>query len=216
MAERLTRHQRQQQTRDRLLDAAQHLVAERGLSTSLDDLAAAAGLTKGAVYSNFTSKEELLLALIERRAGQPSEVADIVTDQSVTMDERLARLGHGYANAVETPGNRDFLLLTIELWIAAMRNPRLRAEYANAIRMNRRAVADLIQQQFGDAYSERSPLDLATLVMALDTGFAIQHLLDPMRCPVSCTVSPYNSYSSTLSIPGMMSRAKSACDRQHT
>jgi AcrR family transcriptional regulator len=183
VAERLTRQQRQQQTRDRLLDAAQRLVAQRGLSTSLDEVASAAGLTKGAVYSNFASKEELLLALIERRADQPSEVAEVVTDQSVTVDERFATLARGYSTAMEAPRNRDFLLLTMELWIAAMRNPRLQAQYANAIRTNRRALADLIEQQTGGTDSERDALDLATLVIGLDMGIAIQHLLDPDAVP---------------------------------
>ncbi|WP_243717763.1 TetR/AcrR family transcriptional regulator, partial [Actinomadura sp. KC345] len=61
------RGDRREQTRTALLTAAERLWAERGIhGASLDDIAAAAGLTKGAVYSNFAGKTDLLLALMER------------------------------------------------------------------------------------------------------------------------------------------------------
>ncbi|WP_243717523.1 TetR/AcrR family transcriptional regulator, partial [Actinomadura darangshiensis] len=61
------RRDRREQTRTALLTAAERLWAERGIhGASLDDIAAAAGLTKGAVYSNFAGKTDLLLALMER------------------------------------------------------------------------------------------------------------------------------------------------------
>jgi AcrR family transcriptional regulator len=54
-----------------LLDAAERLWAERGIhGASLDDVSSAAGLTKGAVYSNFTGKTDLVLALLERHTGR--------------------------------------------------------------------------------------------------------------------------------------------------
>ena len=56
---------RRAEVRTRILDAAAAVVAERGLAAaSLDQVAAAAGFTKGAVYSNFASKDELFLALM--------------------------------------------------------------------------------------------------------------------------------------------------------
>ena len=68
MQERLSRQERKSQTRERLLDAAAQVFARRGFeSASLDEVAAAAGYTKGAVYSNFASKTDLVIALIVRR-----------------------------------------------------------------------------------------------------------------------------------------------------
>ena len=62
----LTPERRRQQTRDHLLAAAAHVFAERGFhGASLDAVAAAAGFSKGAVYSNFKNKEDLFLALLE-------------------------------------------------------------------------------------------------------------------------------------------------------
>ena len=66
----LTRAERREQTRDDLIAAADRLFVEGGFhATSLDQIAAAAGYTKGAVYSNFASKEDLFFAVYERRAG---------------------------------------------------------------------------------------------------------------------------------------------------
>jgi AcrR family transcriptional regulator len=108
-----------------------------------------AGLTKGAVYSNFASKQDLLLALVERRSSQQSGPAQIIADESVALDERFAALGRGYAECLQAPRDRDFILLTIELWLAAMRDPGLRTGYAEAIRGIRHAIAEVIERQFG-------------------------------------------------------------------
>ncbi|HEY7948981.1 MAG TPA: helix-turn-helix domain-containing protein, partial [Acidimicrobiales bacterium] len=62
----LTPERRRQQTRDHLLAAAAQVFAERGFhGTSLDEVAAVAGFSKGAVYSNFKNKEDLFLALFK-------------------------------------------------------------------------------------------------------------------------------------------------------
>ena len=64
--EPLTAERRRQQTREYLLQAAAQVFAERGFhAATLDEVAAAAGFTKGAVYSNFKNKEDLFLALLE-------------------------------------------------------------------------------------------------------------------------------------------------------
>ena len=61
-APRLTRKERQTQTREALLASATSVLAEKGLhSASIDDIAAHAGFTKGAFYANFASKEALFL-----------------------------------------------------------------------------------------------------------------------------------------------------------
>ena len=67
MVERWTRERRLERTRALLLDAAQEVFAEKGFTAAtIDDIASAAGYTKGAVYKHFTTKEELFLALSDR------------------------------------------------------------------------------------------------------------------------------------------------------
>ena len=61
---RLTREQSRDQTRQRLLDAAQSIFITKGfVAASVEDIAEQAGYTRGAFYSNFGSKSELLLQL---------------------------------------------------------------------------------------------------------------------------------------------------------
>jgi len=67
MAERWTRERRLEHTRSLLLDAAENVFAEKGfLAAKLDDIAHAAGYTKGAIYKHFATKEELFLAVSDR------------------------------------------------------------------------------------------------------------------------------------------------------
>jgi AcrR family transcriptional regulator len=67
MAERWTREKRLEHTRWLLLDAAEQVFAEKGfMSATLDDIAYAAGYTKGAIYKHFATKEDLFLAVSDR------------------------------------------------------------------------------------------------------------------------------------------------------
>ncbi|CAM3267385.1 TetR family transcriptional regulator [Mycobacterium intermedium] len=67
MVERWTRERRLEHTRSLLLDAAEDVFAEKGFtSATLDDIAYAAGYTKGAIYKHFTTKEDLFLAVSDR------------------------------------------------------------------------------------------------------------------------------------------------------
>ncbi|MCG7606680.1 MULTISPECIES: TetR/AcrR family transcriptional regulator [Mycobacterium] len=67
MAERWTRERRLEHTRSVLLDAAEEVFAEKGFApATLDDIARAAGYTKGAIYKHFTTKEDLFLAVSDR------------------------------------------------------------------------------------------------------------------------------------------------------
>jgi len=81
--------ERRAQTRERLLDAAGQAIAEKGLhETTLDEIAARAGLTKGAIYDNFSSKDELFLALVARRPVGPSWPSE----RRGTVKQRLRQL----------------------------------------------------------------------------------------------------------------------------
>jgi AcrR family transcriptional regulator len=67
MVERWTRERRLEHTRSLLLDAAEEVFAEKGFTpATLDDIANAAGYTKGAIYKHFATKEDLFLAVSDR------------------------------------------------------------------------------------------------------------------------------------------------------
>src|SRR5881227_1014476 len=78
--QRLTREEKKAQTRERLIEAAARGFAEKGFATtSLDEVADAAGLTKGAVYSNFENKEDLVEAVLRAHQDRQSGIKDIAT-----------------------------------------------------------------------------------------------------------------------------------------
>ncbi|WP_091614742.1 TetR/AcrR family transcriptional regulator [Micromonospora mirobrigensis] len=179
MAVRLTRAQKQQQTREQLLAAAEALFAERGIHrTSLDDVAAEAGLSKGAVYANFDSKSGLLLALLQRLndAGDQCEDGQRATDPQAWQ----RRLGESFEANVATAESRRFTMAFAEFWLYGMRNAEAGRVLSDALEAGRRAnAAEASAKANRDVPTDR----LAALVMALDIGIGLQHLIDPERVP---------------------------------
>lgn len=185
MPERMSRQQRQQETRTRLLDAAERMFAERGIhGASLDDVAADAGLTKGAVYSNFTSKADLLLGLMQRR--QAEDVVDaegILADTSRPAEGRFHSLGKAYAHGVGKARSRQYAMLLLEFWLYGMRDPTAQTQAAEMLRSSRAGTRAAIETHHHNHTSRLSPTQLATLTTALDIGLAVQHLIDPEEVP---------------------------------
>ncbi|RKN45427.1 TetR/AcrR family transcriptional regulator [Micromonospora endolithica] len=180
MGERLTRAQQQQRTRQRLLDAAESLFAERGIhQTSLDEVAAEAGLTKGAIYANFDGKTGLLRAILERRRTD-ARAAD--TNPATSTVGWLSHLGDTYELALAQPETRRFAMALVEFWLYGMRTPAARADMAHWLR----TVRDGNAREITDRSGSDPPIpveQLATLMTALDIGIAFQHLIDPEGVP---------------------------------
>ncbi|MEU7908873.1 TetR family transcriptional regulator [Actinoplanes sp. NPDC049118] len=178
MTERLTRVQQQAVTRARLLDAAETLFGDRGIhQTSLDGIAAAAGLTKGAIYANFGSKGDLIAAILERKLG-----ADEPEPPSASLAAWAGRLGDTYESAVDRPEIRRFALAFVELWLYGMRDGSARAPLAQWLQSVRDANAREAAELADDL---PLPADqLAAVLLALDIGVSLQRLLDPRAVPV--------------------------------
>ena len=179
MQERLNRQERKSQTRERLIDAAAAVFAQRGFETAtLDEVAAAAGYTKGAVYSNFASKTELFIALIERRIEvQTAEHARRFEGQDLAG---LARTLEAEPDE-DSDSERRWLLLAVEFWLHAMRDERARVLMAEQYERARLASAELIAplyQTMGQAPS-MPPRDIAIVIESIGIGLAIQAALDP-------------------------------------
>ena len=120
---RLTRAERSAQTRGELLDAAQRRFFEAGYhATTLDDVADAAGYTKGAVYSTFGSKAGLFLALFDDIVDQRLSAARAIVDAGDSGSEASLR---ALAEQPVEERNARFLLLSIEFWVHAAREPAL-------------------------------------------------------------------------------------------
>src|ERR1700749_4808455 len=99
---RMTRAESKERTRQRLLTEAQRLFRERGYAaTSLEQIAEAAEVTKGAIYGHFASKEDLLLSAIE--ATPTPDYVTTLNDSSRPVRERLT--GFSRTVAAEDPGD---------------------------------------------------------------------------------------------------------------
>lgn len=102
--QRLTREQSRDQTRERLLIAAHGIFLKKGyVAASVEDIAAAAGYTRGAFYSNFSSKSDLLLALLER------DHAAVQADFQAIFD------GGGSREQMESMALADFRTLFLDV-----------------------------------------------------------------------------------------------------
>src|SRR5579875_2600116 len=136
---RVTRAQSKERTRQRLLEEAQRLFRERGYAaTSLEQIAEAAEVTKGAIYGHFSSKEDLLLSALDE-APAPGATA-ILGDQSRPLRDRLAQFGR--AAAVQAPGDAAELAMYLEFFAALLRAPQARERYGDRLEKRLRELAD--------------------------------------------------------------------------
>jgi AcrR family transcriptional regulator len=175
---RLTRAERREQTRDDLIAAADRLFVEGGFhATSLDQIAAAAGYTKGAVYSNFASKEDLFFAVYERRAAAAeAQMAEIFRGDAGAGLNRIS---------VETSGriNRDdgWLAAFFEFWAHVIRRPELRGRFAEIHRRVQVPVARALERVAAERGVElpEEALRLAVASGAMQIGLALERLTQP-------------------------------------
>ncbi|MPZ51371.1 MAG: TetR family transcriptional regulator [Acidimicrobiia bacterium] len=177
---RLSQAERRAQTRERLLEAAAEVLAERGyLGTSVDAIAEKAGYTKGAFYANFAHKEELLMALVERQCDQQLAAVEELFAEPGSLEERLRRASELIMAEGEEQRRRH--LLYFELWIQAMRDPELRRRYADFNEEIRTRVADLLEEEAAHQ-GLRLPApsrQLASAVLGAGDGLILQQLVDP-------------------------------------
>src|ERR1700729_2185442 len=121
---RLTREQSKDQTRERLLDAALATFMKKGfVATSVEDIAEAAGYTRGAFYSNFRSKPELFLELLRRdHETMQAELHSIFQENASReeMEESVLR----YSSRL--PRDNKYFLLWVEAKLLAARDARFR------------------------------------------------------------------------------------------
>jgi AcrR family transcriptional regulator len=185
--ERLTRAERQAQTREDLLDAAARVFRERGFQgASIEAITAAAGYTRGAFYSNFESKEELFVELLQQRAYR-------------SYHELLARIPAGLSpvealrwaarEIVEPYRSRENRWL-FELWLECLAHVARHPEFASLAATFWRGTRTVMATQLEGAFAERGqklPLparDIAIALTALDIGLAVQNLVDPEEVPL--------------------------------
>jgi AcrR family transcriptional regulator len=125
---------RRAQTQDRLMAAAVRVFADRGIiGASVEEICEAAGFTRGAFYSNFADKDELVLALIRQTIRTQVSAAEQAIARMKSAPKKLEAadlVGFTLAAFSESgTGSRETLLTERELLLYAARQPALRAPY---------------------------------------------------------------------------------------
>jgi AcrR family transcriptional regulator len=181
---RLTREEKKAQTRQRLLEAARAVFARRGFAaSSLDEVADEAGLTKGAVYSNFANKEDLVLAVLEDSFNRRMDEVISQVDLDGTLEEQ-AHLGGALFMAISEE-ERWLDLLSFDFVTYAARNPEFGARLAARHRESLAAIADVMIEGSTDReWDLPLPAEKLALVMnALGSGLSMEKLIDPEGVP---------------------------------
>jgi AcrR family transcriptional regulator len=178
--EPLTAERRRQQTREYLLQAAAEVFAKRGFhAATLDEVAAAAGFTKGAVYSNFKNKDDLFLALLEDSYGREIEALQATLAHSDVPPE--ARIGDFVALIGGELDRAPAGTLYLEFYLYALRNPVARARMNELEQEDIRAIAEILESE----RHKRGIVDVepaertARIIVALFRGIFMMRTANP-------------------------------------
>jgi AcrR family transcriptional regulator len=178
--EPLTPARRRAMTRQHLLDAAAIVFARDGFhGASLDTIAATAGFTKGAVYSNFKSKDDLFLALMDEHIEEQfADITNALDTESRTREEQLPRIAE---TVVQHMWDNRWTMLWLEFVLYAARNPDAREKVAELTRRARERVVELIEKEYAHYGHEPpySPQQVAVITNAMFDGLGMYHLIEP-------------------------------------
>ena len=171
-----------EETREKLFQAAAEVFEEQGIgAASIEAIAAAAGLTRGAFYSNFADKDDLIIAMLEDHVDRSIEHHRELLAQHRTPEDFIAALHASDRNRRDPLGRAP--LLHIELILFAARSERRRPELAKRLRARRALVAEILS---GIGLSD--PAQGSAMLLALEDGFRLHRLIDPASTPADSFV----------------------------
>jgi AcrR family transcriptional regulator len=171
-------------TREKLFEAAARVFEDQGIGgASIEAIAAAAGFTRGAFYSNFKSKDELIIAMLEDHVEQSIlRIRDLLERHKNLADfiEALRTMNRSQQDPL---GRSPLLHMEMILFVA--RAEKRRPELAKRLRARRKLVADIIETTAKNSGRTviLNPAWAGALVLALEDGFRLHRLIDPESTP---------------------------------
>lgn len=178
---RLTREQSREQTRERLLDAAAEMFTKKGfIGASVEDIALAAGYTRGAFYSNFDSKAEVFVELLRRDHEQMQAGLRAIFDTPGSRDDMEARVLAYYSSVAR---DEEAFVLWVEAKLLATRDADFSARYNAFMQEKHHELAAYIEE-FSARVGTPLPMDadvLALGLIALCDGAQLLATADPQR-----------------------------------
>jgi AcrR family transcriptional regulator len=180
----VSRKDSQARTRAALMESAAELAARRGIEgASLNAVAQAAGFTKGAVYANFSSKEELFLAMLDAHFDERLAEVDRILSSEADPDDQAREAGLGLMRVLAEDPERHRLFF--EFAAHAARNDDFREQLVARYRALRERLGELLA-----ARAERlginpvvPPDEIAAMAFAMANGVALERLLEPEAVP---------------------------------
>jgi AcrR family transcriptional regulator len=171
-------------TCEKLFEAAARVFEEQGIGgASIEAIAAAAGFTRGAFYSNFKSKDELIIAMLEDHVEQSirrnldllarhKNISDFI-DALRTMDR-----------SQQDPLGRS-PLLHMEMILFVARAEKRRPDLAKRLRARRKLITDIVEttSKNGSKNGSVNPTWTGAILLALEDGFRLHRLIDPETTP---------------------------------
>jgi len=165
---------KRERTRAALVAAALEIVAEKGFAAaSLDEIAARAGMTKGAIYSNFAGKAELLLAAMMAK-GMTVEAA---AAPGASLADHVRGMGRALADTIRRAHGEEALVAQFQIY--ALADPELRAGLGEAYAAIFAQSAAYLAAMPGADDLAMPPSRLAVALQAVALGLTVQSFLTP-------------------------------------
>ncbi|MGH2954197.1 MAG: TetR/AcrR family transcriptional regulator [Solirubrobacterales bacterium] len=176
----ITRKEKQQRTRAKLMRSAGRLFCRHGLEqASVDDIAHDAGYTKGAFYSNFKSKEELFLAMLDEKFGEEIERIEAALETDETPDEAARHAGEDLIRFMRS--DPEWERLYLEFVAYAGRNDDFRQELLTRCRAMDAQLEEVYRRWMERIGIEAAiPLaEITRMTSIMTQGFLISQQIDP-------------------------------------
>jgi AcrR family transcriptional regulator len=176
-----------QETREQLFEAAARVFTEQGVGASVEAISAAAGLTRGAFYSNFGGKDELITAMLADHIEQTVRRYLELLARHRDPDDFMAALRLVDRSGQDPLGRSPLLHLELLLYAAraAARGEEREKDPAEFLRARRRLIADIVAG-IGLARPGNGlpgPEQVASMLLAMEDGFRLHQLIDPDGTP---------------------------------
>lgn len=166
--------------RQRLVDAAWRRLATNGYhETTVDDVCDEAGVSKGAFYGYFSTKQDLFLALMDEETDALNRVAADLAERPLSGAERVRRFTQAMLRVGDDPSR---VQLRADLWSALSADPGMRDRFAEAVEDRRRVLREWITRSIraGDlGMDEQRANALASILIALADGLMLHRAVDP-------------------------------------
>ena len=167
-----------------ILDAAMACFRRRGFhQTTMQDIYRETGLSPGAVYRYFRSKEDIINAAVDRYTAEITRLIAVTRSMAPSPNQAIEMLGRYMFARFQDPGFEQECRLDVETWPELLRNERLLAAIRRQMDTVRESFVEMFKQAQAEAHlggPERlPPVDLYNLVSAVYQGLRLNVLLEP-------------------------------------